>query len=167
MSVIFETERFIIRKLRLEDLEEFYDMQSNENVMRYIKAPLNYEESEAELEKFIGYYSVSSRYFYLWAIESMDTQEFAGLCGVYHNAAKENEIAYRLREQFWGRGIGSEVVKKLIYHCMSTLSLPGIVAFVDEDNVGSVKILEKEMEFLERFYVESRDRYSLKFEFVG
>ena len=51
--MIFTTDRFIIRKLRLDDIEDFYDMQSNENVMRYIKPALNYEESKIELEKFI------------------------------------------------------------------------------------------------------------------
>jgi len=78
----FETDRFVIRKLRLDDFEDFYDMQSSENVMRYIKAPLDHDESKAELEKFIGYYSDDKRYFHLWAIVSKTNEDFVGICGV-------------------------------------------------------------------------------------
>ena len=159
----FDTERFIIRKLNYDDLEDFYDMQSNERVMQYIKKPLNYEESKVELEKFIGYYSSNSRFFLLWAIEAKSDQQFIGLCGVYHNESKENELAYRLREQFWGQGIGSEIVKRLIPHCFTALSMQTIVACVDEENVGSVKILERQMQFVERNYTEKQKRFSKKY----
>lgn len=160
----FKTDRFIVRKLRLEDIDEFYDMQSSENVMRYIKAPLNYEESLEELQKFIGYYSGTSRYFLLWAIEDKRNGDFFGICGVYHNNKVENEIAYRLREQFWGKGIGSEIAKSLIQHCLGQMELGKIVAHADEDNIGSVKILEREMRFVEREYSEERKCYSRKYE---
>jgi RimJ/RimL family protein N-acetyltransferase len=50
----FETDRFIIRKLKNEDSEDFHDMQSKENVMRYIKSPLNYEERKVELQQFFN-----------------------------------------------------------------------------------------------------------------
>jgi ribosomal-protein-alanine N-acetyltransferase len=160
----FESQRFIVRKLTPDDLESFYDMQSSENVMRYVKDPLNYEESKVELEKFIGYYSGNSRFFLLWAIEAKDHGGFVGICGVYHNNDKENEIAYRLREKYWGQGIGSEVVNELIPFCFSSLGMEEIVAFVDEKNSGSVKILERQMQMVERFFDEKRGRFSRKYE---
>lgn len=147
----------------MEDLEPFYDMQSNEKVMRYIKNPLNYEESKEELRRFINYYTDTSRFFHLWAIEDKGNQDFIGLCGVYHNDFKENEIAYRLREQYWGKGIGKEVAKALIAYCLDTLDMKQIVANADEGNVGSVRILEGEMRFVERSYNNGRGRYSRKY----
>jgi len=159
----FETRGYIVRKLTQDDLESFYDMQSSEHVMRYIKDPLNYEESSVELEKFIGYYSGSSRFFLLWAIEAKSDKGFVGICGVYHNKDKENEIAYRLREKYWGQGIGSEVSKVLISHCFSSLDMEEIVASVDENNIGSVKILERQMELVERNYDKKRERFSRKY----
>ncbi len=159
----FETDRFVVRKLQIEDLECFYEMQSNENVMRYIKSPLNYDESKYELQKFIDYYTDDTRYFHLWAIEDKCNQDFLGICGVYHNEAKENEIAYRLKEKYWGKGIGREIARSLFFHCMSSLGMTEIVAFVDEENKGSAKILEHEMTFVERFYSEERKRFSRKY----
>lgn len=153
----FETDRFVIRKLRLDDFEDFYDMQSSENVMRYIKAPLDHDESKAELEKFIGYYSDDKRYFHLWAIVSKTNEDFVGICGVYHNDKGENEIAYRLREKYWGNGIGGEVAKGLISYCFDDLGMDRIVASADEGNIGSVKILDREMNFVERYYSGKRE----------
>lgn len=159
----FETERFKIRKFTMHDLDAFFDMQSSPMVMQYIKDPLNYEESRIELEKFIGYYSNKERFFLLWAIESKRGGQFVGLCGVYENAERENEIAYRLMEKFWGQGIGSEIAVGLISHCFSNMALNEIVAFADEDNVGSVKILDRHMEFEKRFFSMERNRFALKY----
>jgi len=150
----------------MQDLEPFHGMQSNEKVMRYIKKPLNYEESKTELKKFIGYYTDTTRFFRLWAIENKSYSDFVGLCGVYHNELNENEIAYRLRERFWGQGIGLEIAKGLISYCFEELGLEEIIANVDEENTGSVRILEREMRFVEREYVEGRERYSRKYRLV-
>ncbi len=141
----------------MDDISSFYDMQSSKNVMQYIKAPLDYEESEVELEKFIGNYTSGSRFFHLWAIVSKDSNDFVGICGVYHNGKKENEIAYRLREPFWGMGIGSEVAKKLISYCFDDLGMERIVASADKANIGSVKILDREMNFGSQYFSEERD----------
>ena len=162
----FETARCIIRKLEMDDLEDFYDMQSNENVMRFIKAPLNYEESVEELKKFIAFYSDDSRYFHLWAVEHRENKAFLGICGVYKNNDDEHEIAYRLREKYWGQGLGKEIAKSLISHCIDSLKIDKIVAFADVENSGSIKILNQEMKFVEKFYSSERNRYSHKYKLI-
>ncbi len=159
----FVTDRCNIRKLRTEDFEDFYEMQSSMNVMRYVKPPLNYEESKMELEKFINYYSDDSRFFLLWAIEQKNTRDFLGICGVYHNELNENEIAYRFRENYWGMGYGSEVARALISHCFSEFEIKEIVAHADEENTGSLKILEREMKFVERVFSEKSGRHERKY----
>jgi ribosomal-protein-alanine N-acetyltransferase len=131
--------------------------------MRYIKDPSNYEESKIELQNFIGYYTSNERFFLLWAIEAKDDGKMVGICGVYHNSDKENEIAYRLREKYWGKSIGSEIAIALISHCLTKMNMSELVAFADELNVGSVKILEQTMKFEMRFFDEKRERYTNKY----
>ena len=46
---LFDSKRLFVRHLREGDIEGFYKMQSNPNVMKYIKPPMNYEESKEEL----------------------------------------------------------------------------------------------------------------------
>ena len=55
---MFETERTVVRRLREADVESFYDMQSNPNVMRYIKETMTFAESRKEMDRFISYYFV-------------------------------------------------------------------------------------------------------------
>lgn len=148
---LFNTERLVIRPLELTDLDSFYDMQSNPNVMRFIKKTMNREESIKELNRFINYYQEKEIYFKIWAVETKLEQQFIGICGVYKNDKSEFEIAYRLRELYWGKGYGKEIAKGLINYCFQILNLPELTGYVVLGNKGSIKILAEEMNFEKEF----------------
>ncbi|WP_109433835.1 MULTISPECIES: GNAT family N-acetyltransferase [Aquimarina] len=151
---LFETKRLSIRYLKKEDLIPFFDMQSNLNVMRYIKKHMSFEESKQELERFMKYYQDDEIFYNIWAVVDNNSNEFVGLCGVYKNETFEYEIAYRLRECFWGKGFGREIAKGLIAYCFNKMKLEQLTAYVSKDNIGSVHILEKEMKYVKEFYSE-------------
>lgn len=150
--ILFETKRLIVRNLKGIDIDGFYDMQGNPNVMRHIKKTMNLTESKAELNRFIGYYHNKEVYFNIWAIEEKIDKTFVGICGVYKNQMSEFEIAYRLREKFWKKGIGGEIAKELIAYCFKNLKIDELTAYVHKENKGSVHILEREMVFQKEFY---------------
>jgi ribosomal-protein-alanine N-acetyltransferase len=149
---IFETDRMLVRCLKKDDLDDFYDMQSNPNVMRFIKPPMTRRQSKKELERFIGYYDQRDVLFRIWAVIDRVTNTFVGICGVYLNNKHEHEIAYRLREKFWGKGIASEVAKDLIRYCFTVLQYEEIVAYISNENIGSIKIAKQLMSFDMEFY---------------
>jgi ribosomal-protein-alanine N-acetyltransferase len=155
----FKTKRLVIRKLKKSDIDGFYDMQSNPNVMKHIKKNMNRNESELELQRFINYYTDRDVFFNIWAVEKTDTNDFIGICGVYENAKSEFEIAYRLREKYWKKGFGIEIAKGLINHCFEKERLSEIYAYVRVENSGSINILEKEMKFVTEFYCENAKSY--------
>lgn len=157
--MLFETERLTIRKLKISDIENFYDMQSNPNVMRHIKKFMNRTESETELKRFIDYYENNDIFFNIWAVEKKDDNDFIGICGVYENEKAELEIAYRLRELYWKKGFGTEIAKSLIDYCFKKLNLSELSAYVRAQNNGSVNILERKMEFINEFYSEKAKSY--------
>ncbi|TPN81373.1 GNAT family N-acetyltransferase [Aquimarina algicola] len=144
---LFDSKRLFVRHLSLEDLDDFYDMQRNPNVMQYIKPEMNYEEAKKELERFIGYYEDRKKMFRIWAIIEKQTNTFIGICGVYLNKNNEEEIAYRLRELYWGKGYGGEIAERLFDFCFETLDYDELYAYVMEENQGSIKILEKHMSY--------------------
>ena len=151
---VFETDRFIIRRLENQDIEAFHDMQGNPNVMRFVKPTMNREESEQELARFIGYYVDYNIRFDIWAIDQKSSNEFVGICGVYENDQSESEIAYRLRESYWGKGIASEVTQGLIKYCFSHTNVKQLCAYVRLGNKGSIRILERVMNFVKQYYAE-------------
>ena len=146
--MIFETLRLEVRKFETSDLDNFHTMQSNPNVMKYIKPVLSYEESVAELEKFIGLYSDQEKFYNLWAVITKSNEKFVGLCGVYLNQQGEYEIAYRLTESAWGNSYGDEIAKGLFSYSLTDLNLPEIVAYAYKVNIPSIKILERHMKFV-------------------
>jgi len=153
---LFNTSRLSIRYFTKKDLLDFFDMVGNPNVMRYIKQPLNFEESKLELEKFINFYESKETYFKIWAVEETKSEQVIGLCGVYINDRSEYEIAYRLRESFWSKGFGSEIAKGLLQYCFQEIGIEKLTAYVIKGNKGSIKILEKEMSFDKEFFSDKQ-----------
>ena len=144
---IFETKRLYVDKFNKSDFEDFYDMQSNPQVMRFIKNHMNKEESKTELNRFIGYYDNPNTFYKIWAVKKQTDSELIGLCGVYENDKSEFEIAYRLREKFWKQGFGQEIATELINYLFTNTDLTELTASVRTGNKGSINILEKEMNF--------------------
>ncbi|SEK25191.1 GNAT family N-acetyltransferase [Paenibacillus sp. OK003] len=52
-------------------------------------------------------------------------------------------IGYKLTPEYWHQGIMTEVVEKVIEYGFNNLGLNRIEAFVEPENVGSRKVLEK------------------------
>ena len=159
LKALFETIRLRVRHFTKYDLDDFYDMQRNPAVMKFVKPPLTYEQTVEELDRFIGYYARRDLLYRIWAVVDQSADSLVGLGGVYLNDQQELEIAYRLREKHWGRGYGREVARGLIDYCFTTLRYDELVAYVCKDNLDSIKILQQEMELRAEFYSE-KDRWT-------
>jgi len=57
--------------------------------------------------------------------------------------SNELRLGYLLTESIWGKGIGSELVKGLVKMCSDSKMINSISGGVEKDNVGSIKVLEK------------------------
>jgi len=162
-DIIFSTERLNVRQLTLKDLNDFYEMQSNPRVMLYVKPPLTFEKSKAELVKFIAYYSNPDKFYKIWAVTKNTNNQFVGICGIYQNQKSEYEIAYRLTESAWGNKYGSEIAASLVHYSQSKLNLKHLVAYVYKKNIPSVKILEEHMNFVEELILNPKEKIGLKY----
>ncbi len=160
---LFETGKLLVRQLTADDMGDFFDMQGNPRVMKYIKPTLNYEESKEELHRLINYYDAPEINFNIWAVINKEDNQFTGICGVYFNKNSEYEIAYRFREKFWGKGYGKEIALALIKYCFNKMQLKEIVAFVSKANIASLKILEKEMSYVEEVYSDKINSFERKY----
>ncbi len=160
---LFGNDRLAVRELISDDIAPFYDMQSNPNVMRYIKPAMDYQQSEKELERFISYYSDPSQFFRIGATIDNKSGHFIGLCGFYKNDKGECEVAYRLRERFWGIGYGKLMAKATISYAFEELNLSELIAYVHKDNVGSIRILESQMRFVGYFFCQDTQTSERKY----
>src|ERR1043165_2657001 len=111
--MIFETTRLYVRRLKQSDEPAFFELMSNPNVMNAIpQKPLNRTQSNSELAELILLEKSSDTK--IWSLCKKGCNDLIGFCGVLKNDEKEDEIAYRIIETFWGNGYGTEITKGLI-----------------------------------------------------
>jgi len=82
-----------------------------------------------------------------YSITLTETNEIIGFLFLYENneikESKELRLGYLLTESVWGKGIGSELIKGLVEWCRDSKTINSISGGVEKDNVGSIKVLEK------------------------
>ncbi|MET2985437.1 GNAT family N-acetyltransferase [Aureibaculum conchae] len=152
MSIIYTTKRLLVRKLIPEDFEPFHAMQSNINVMRYVRGKaMTYQENKEELPKLIEFYDKKDNNFWIYAIVRRHDNAFIGTVALVKDENNDDEIGYRFLEEYWGYGYGTEVFDGLIDYCKS-MGLKKIIANVAIDNKASLKIIKNvNFQFVEDF----------------
>jgi ribosomal-protein-alanine N-acetyltransferase len=140
--MIFETKRLYVRRLEETDEAQFFELMSNPNVMNPIPQDvLTKIESDAKLAALIALEKLSDTK--IWCLCEKGNNKSIGICGLLKNDEKQDEIAYRLIETYWGKGYGTEIAKGLIDYCFDKMKSNLITADVYVDNVKSIKILNK------------------------
>lgn len=152
MSIIYKTERLVVRKLNHDDFEPFHLMQSNINVMKYVRGKaMTYNENKEELPKLIEFYDKKENDFWIYAIIRKVDDLFLGTVALVKDDNKDDEIGYRFLEKYWGNGYGTEVFNGLIDYCKS-IGIKKIIACVAVENMASLKIIKKAgFHFVENF----------------
>ncbi|MCM5663667.1 GNAT family N-acetyltransferase [Galbibacter mesophilus] len=161
--MIFQTKRLTVRKLTMQDLDLFHAMQNDQDVMRYVGGKTyTLEENKKDLENILKFYENPKNDFWVWAITARETSVFMGTIALVKNEKEEYEIGYRLLKEFWRQGFGKEVTNGLIKYAFEVKKIKEIVAYVDKNNVTSVRILDSTFNFIKEFYNEQDnciDRY--------
>lgn len=167
MNIIFETERLIVRKLKLSDFEPFHEMQSNINVMQYVRAKaMTYKENKEELPKLIDLYDKIDNDFWIYAIERKADTVFVGTIAFVKDENRDDEIGYRFLEKYWNNRFGFEIVSGMINYCKK-VGFTKLIACVVNENSASSKIIKKlGFVFVEDFVSDDLQLPEQKFELI-
>ena len=139
--MIFETERLIVRRLILGDLNAFHKLESNPLVLKYASGDVKtLEENKIELKTLISKYDKNKNDFWIYAVQRKLDNKFVGTVAIVKDNL-DDEIGYRFLEEFWNLGYGSEASKGLISYCRN-LNMTKIIAYVVDENKASAKIVE-------------------------
>jgi len=143
MKTILETNRVLLRKFDISDAENFYELNSNPNVIRYTGNSAFKDVNEAR--EFLENYSDYQRNGYgRWAVINKSTNQFLGWCGLkYDEDLDETDIGFRFFEHFWNQGFATESAKACIDYGFNELHLKTIVGRAMKENMASIKVLEK------------------------
>ncbi len=143
---VLETERLILRRLTMDDLDALFALYSDPEVRRYFpEETLTFEQTKEELEWIINVYY--GQYGYgLWATIHKETGEFIGRCGLLPwtiDGRAEVEVAYMLARAYWGQGLGTEAARAILQYGFEQLHLARLICLVDPGNQASSNVARK------------------------
>jgi RimJ/RimL family protein N-acetyltransferase len=137
-------EQVFLRQWRDADLAPYAAMNRDPRVMRFFPAPLSHEQSEAPLRRQRAL--IEQRGWGLWAVDV--DGEFAGFTGLAVPAFAARflpcvEVGWRLRHDYWGRGIAFRAARAAVAHAFDVLRLPEVVSFTAAINLRSRRLMER------------------------
>jgi ribosomal-protein-alanine N-acetyltransferase len=140
-----ETERFVLRKLTQNDSIDIFQCFSLDEVTKFydVESFTNIKQAEELIQRWNERFETGQAI--RWGITLKSENKVIGTCG-FHGWMKNHYkavIGYELTPEYWHQGIMTEVVEKVIEYGFNTLCLNRIEAFVEPENVGSRKVLEK------------------------
>ena len=145
-TIIFETNRLLLRQQVREDLDELWDFHCNpENTRYYQDAPRNLDEVKEELEWDLDWYQKNNG-LGKWAIIHKETGNLIGLCSLLPwtiDGIEEVEMAYILAEEYRGLGLGTELSQAVLRYGFEKLELSRIISLIEPDNMTSRRVVEK------------------------
>jgi RimJ/RimL family protein N-acetyltransferase len=191
-SNVLETDRLILRRLTMDDLDSLAAIYADPDVRRYFpEGTLTYHETKEELEWIIDVYY--GRYgFGLWATIHKETGELIGRCGLLPwtviagqtggpalstagdhpdgPAGFEVEVAYLLAKKHWRQGLGTEAAQAILDYGFEQLALTRLICLIETENEASIKVAENiGMTFDGHVEIDGEQvpRYSISSEHAG
>ena len=142
---ILETDRIILRQIKEKDIESIYRFYSDRESLKYIARDLftKIEKAVEKVNLFQKYYE--ERKAIWWTFNQKPKDEFIGFGGLFEISKESNkaEIGYGLLPEYWGNGIMSEVVEKLVDFGFNEMKLHKIYGRITPGHNASIRILEK------------------------
>ncbi|MFT4146311.1 MAG: GNAT family N-acetyltransferase [Mobilitalea sp.] len=149
-TVMLETERLILRRFTIDDLEQMFrncwsDIEvwkwTSYKPMQSIEDVINI--AEMFTEKWLGAYDRPNRYS--WAIQLKASGEVIGrFFGMNpDDEISQIELAYELGREWWNQGYMTEAVKAIIDFFFKEVGLNRIYANFASKNPASGKVMQK------------------------
>lgn len=141
---ILQTKRLILETIDEDRIEELSSLLANEKVHKFFPKTLSKKESHEFLEK------IEKRQFEdgvsFWGVIRKDDNKFLGICGLLKqtiDGINEIEVGYRISDEFWGKGYGTEAAEGCIQYARDELKLKSIISLILKENTQSIRVAEK------------------------
>ena len=137
MNNIFptETERLIIRKTSVDDVDLILKQDKQEPTQRFLGGIKN--KTREERIEWI------KKHDYSLTVCLKENNIPIGLCGIQVNENNYGIVSYVFDVDYTGKGYCTECVNKLIEISFNILNLDYLYADTYKDNLGSIRVLNK------------------------
>lgn len=145
-TVRLETDRLVLRRAELSDVEYAYNNWCSEDVVtKYLRWPThpNKDVTEYVIKSWIEEYGKPD--FYQWMIELKELGEPVGTIAVVelNEKAEKVHIGYCIGSKWWHQGIMSEAFSRVIDFFFDEVKANRVEAQHDPNNPNSGKVMLK------------------------
>ncbi|MCI9477512.1 MAG: GNAT family N-acetyltransferase [Lachnospiraceae bacterium] len=168
--LIAETKRLLIREMTLSDLDEINALYREEpSVTLSPELALDRQEEEEKIKAYIAYmYGLYQ--FGMWVVIEKKSREMIGRAGfgiADYLDLTEIDMGYLIGKKYRRQGYGEEACRAALSYGRQVLDFPGVSAYIDRENAGSLRLIEK-LGFRQERSFDYRERhlcrYYLEFE---
>lgn len=140
---VFTTERLLFRLFEPADAADLERISADELTRRYVGdgGVLSREQCEQWIRNSRD--NVSRYGYGTGAVELRETGTLIGWAGMARPGDGTEEVIYGLERDYWGKGLGNELLTGLVRWARDTLQLPELRATVAMQNVASIALLGK------------------------
>jgi len=140
---IFDTARLYVRQFTIDDAENFFQLNSDPDVMQYIRPVKDREECRHFLQENIDAYAknpMTGR----WSVHQKEDDRFVGTLAVIPLDNTDYwQIGYALLKDYWGKGYATELTESGIRYSFHKMLLSKVTAVTEVTNHASMRVLKK------------------------
>ena len=141
-----ETENLILRKLEVEDYKAaFKNWCSNPLVSKHLPWAVHKDEQETYqlFEMWVKEYE--KPFTFRWIVIEKASDEAIGTIDVVNFKERDSraEIGYCYGEKWWGKGYGTEALKRVLDYLLNEIEVELVVAGFEVSNPASGRCMEK------------------------
>ncbi|HEU4597909.1 MAG TPA: GNAT family N-acetyltransferase [Pyrinomonadaceae bacterium] len=161
MTPMLETGRLVFRPYEQTDRELLVALFTDPEVMKFVGTGVQTEDEARAGFARLFTHVYEPRAFDVWALFSKEDGAFVGHAELKPRRdglarAGDFELIYVLSRESWGRGLATEIGRRLLAYGFEALRLGRIHATVDASNEASLRVLLKlgmryEAEFEDEF----------------
>lgn len=145
-STSIRTQRLLLRPWQDADFDPLVAMGNDPCVMEFFPSLMSREDTAAMLGRIRTHHETHG--FGYWAVEIPGVTSFAGFIGLAVPRFEAHftpcvEIGWRLKPEYWGKGLASEGARAALEFGFDRQGLPEIVAMTAVSNVRSRRVMER------------------------
>lgn len=142
-EVQLETERLLLRMIRLEDFEAYAALGADPEVMRYLGGKTwDRLESWRYMCAMVGHWHL--RGYGMWAVEEKATRQFIGRIGLHYPETWPGfELGWTLARAAQGKGYATEAAQRALEYAFTDLNRDHVISLIHPENRASIRVAER------------------------
>ncbi len=144
-TMIAQTERLIIRKIRLDDAEFIFKLMNQPSWIRFIgDRGLRTLEATIDYLREVVLKTYADSDIGLFVIERKEDDVKIGITSlIKRNDLPQIDLGFALLEDYVGHGYADEASRATLDYCSTQLKLDSVLAISQPDNLRSAQLLQK------------------------